>query len=219
MTVRNGLRDSFAGERGFAVILLGLCPAVAVCARLIDALWMSAGLIIVLVTASLCMALIARQPGEQSRSRWFGALVLSSFLTASFEVALLVLDPESSSNLGIYIPLLAVNCLVLAGLKDVTATATIGQTLSSAAVHGAVFAGCLILITLFREVLGAGTITLFRVGGFSGALVIPGVSADPVRALGMAGGGLLCLGYLAAIARSVRDRKQNETRDEKAGQQ
>jgi electron transport complex protein RnfE len=212
MTDRNGLATYLQEEQGFAAVLLGLCPAAAVSVRLIDALWMSAGVVAVLLIASLCMALIARQggavaggqPSAVSPRRWFGALVLSSFLTASFEAVLLLVDPQSSSNLGVYIPLIAVNCLVLARLEAVSNAATVAQTLSRSVRSGLGFAGCLLLVTLVREVLGAGTITLFPVGGFSGTIPIPGLAADPVRALGLAGGGLLCLGYLAAAARMIR---------------
>ena len=120
--------------------------------------------------------------------------------TASFEVLLLVVDPESSSNLGNpYIALIAVNCLVLARLETVSSAASIAQTLARSLRGGLAFAGCLVLVTLVREVLGAGTITLFPIDGFSGTIIIPSLSADPARALGLAGeGSFLRLGYLAA---------------------
>jgi Na+-transporting NADH:ubiquinone oxidoreductase subunit NqrD len=81
-----------------------------------------------------------------------------------------------------------------------------GRFLGASLGRGVGFAALLVLIALVREVLGAGTITLFPVGGFGGTLEIPGLADQPVRALGLAGGGLLCLGYFAAAAREIAKR-------------
>ena len=135
------------------------------------------------------------------------ALVISSFLTASFELVLLRASPEASAALGIYAPLIAVNCLVLTVIGESTRALSPGRALLDAAGTGAVLAACLLLIGVLREVLGAGTITLFAFSGFSGTIVIGSLSDDPARAFRFAGGGLLCLGYLAAVARAVKERR------------
>ena len=147
-----------------------------------------------------------RQPA--SSGRWLAALVLSSCLTACFEIVLLAVAPEASAGLGIYVPLIAVNCLVLTVI-DTSATApSLGRSLLDTAGNGARFAACLVALGLVREVLGAGTITLFPLPGFSGTFVLGALSRDPARALSFAGGGLLCLGYLAALLRTAKERRQ-----------
>jgi len=57
----------------------------------------------------------------------------------------------------------------------------------------------LLLISLIREVFGAGTITLFAVGGFDGVIRIPGLSSYPARVMALAAGALLVMGYLKAF--------------------
>ncbi len=54
---------------------------------------------------------------------------------------------------------------------------------------------------LIREVLGAGTITLFPIPslGFAGVVVVPGLRRYPVRVIGLAAGALLVMGYLKAL--------------------
>ena len=64
---------------------------------------------------------------------------------------------------------------------------------------GVGFTLSLSLIALIREVFGAGTITLFPVGSFSGVITIPGLSESPVRVLTLAAGALLLMGYLKAF--------------------
>ena len=204
-----------ARENPTAVLLVGLCPAAAVSARVIDSLWMAAGIFVVMLLSSFCMTLLARgrtSEGEgttrAAAGGWLAALVISSFLTASFELVLLRAAPEASASLGIYAPLIAVNCLVLTVIDESVRALSPSRALLDAAGRGAVFAACLLLIGAVREVLGAGTITLFPVSGFSGTFVIGSLSNDPARAISLAGGGLLCLGYLAALARAVKERRQ-----------
>ena len=61
------------------------------------------------------------------------------------------------------------------------------------------FTMSLSLIALIREVIGAGTITLFPVGSFSGVITLPGISDSPVRVMTLAAGALLLMGYLKAF--------------------
>jgi len=157
-----------------------------------------------------------RPAGEDRTARWLRTLVISSLLTAAFEAGLLAVAPTTSTALGIYAPLLAVNLLVAGrGGSDPSGASPLRAVLSSLR-KGACFAGGLVAIALVREVLGAGTITLFPAGGFGGTITVPPLLDQPVRALGFAGGGLLCLGYLVAAVRAVLARKGSEVPREEA---
>ncbi len=125
MTPSEVLSRGIARENPTAVLLLGLCPAAAVSVRVIDSLWMSAGVFSIMLLSSLCMTLIAPRRTDADEKGpaaaaggWLAALVLSSFLTASFELVLLGVAPEASATLGIYAPLIAVNCLVLTVIDE-----------------------------------------------------------------------------------------------------
>ncbi|HYW82829.1 MAG: Rnf-Nqr domain containing protein [Spirochaetia bacterium] len=214
MTPSDVLSRGISRENRTAVLLVGLCPAAAVSVRVIDSLWMSAGIFVVMLLSSFCTTLLARGRADDGEvtpraaaGSWLAALVISSFLTGSFELVLLRAAPEASAALGIYAPLIAVNCLVLTVIDESSRALSPARAVLDAAGKGAVFAACLLLISVLREVLGAGTITLFPVSGFSGTIVIGSLSSDPARAFSFAGGGLLCLGYLAALVGAVKDRR------------
>jgi electron transport complex protein RnfE len=207
---------SFFEENPLAILFLGLCPAIAVSVRVIDALWMSAGVTLVLVLSSLAMALLSSDSADGEKreggtaagrgtARLLRALVITSFLTASFEAGLLARAPQASASLGIYAPLIAVNCLVLGRRLPGGIGSSLGGLVTAALRRAIGFAACLVLIAFLREALGSGTITLFPVGGFAGTIEIRGLVDQPVRALGLAGGGLLCLGYLAAAYRAISE--------------
>jgi H+/Na+-translocating ferredoxin:NAD+ oxidoreductase subunit E len=214
MTPSDVLSRGIARDNPTVVLLVGLCPAAAVSVRVIDSLWMSAGIFTVMLLSTFCMTLITRgrtDDGEiaphAGAGGWLAALVMSSFLTASFELVLLRVAPDAGASLGIYAPLIAVNCLVLTVVDESSRSSSPGRALLDAAGKGAVFAACLLLIGVFREALGAGTITLFPISGFSGTIMLGSLSRDPARAFSLAGGGLICLGYLAALARMAKDRR------------
>jgi len=197
-------------ENPLAMLFLGLCPAIAVAVRVVDALWMSAGVVLVLVLSAFAMAVLSPDGAGVDRDSptalWMRALVITSFLTASFEAGLLALAPTASAALGIYAPLVAVNCFVLGWSMPGVTNSTPGAAVAAALGRGVGFAAYLVLIALVREALGAGTITLFPIGGFGGTIEIPRFVDQPVRALGFAGGGLLCLGYFAGAARAISQR-------------
>jgi len=210
-------------EAPLVLLLLALIPSIAVAVRVADALWLAAGAVLVMTGSSVARALLggaraAATPGagtpapdgpegEDRTARWLRALVISSLLTAAFEAGLLAVAPAASAALGIYAPLLAVNLLVVGrGGPDPSGASPLRAALSSLR-RGAWFAGGLVAIALVREALGAGTITLFPAGGFGGTITVSPLLDQPVRALGFAGGGLLCLGYLVAAVRAVLARK------------
>lgn len=220
MTNRSLLGRGIFRGNPVAMILIGLCPAAAVTTRVIDALWMSLGVFSVLLLTRACLSILsvlrdgspAGSPpdlhgGEGApRTRWLGALLIASTLTASFELVLLAFAPQESASLGIYAPLIAVNCIVLDRVEPAAGRSSILTALLDAGGLGFGFAFALLLIAGVREALGAGTITLFPAGAFGGTIEIPGLSTAPARALGYAGGGLICLGYLAGLSRLLSRR-------------
>lgn len=240
MTIRPVFRSGVMRDNPIAAMMVGLCPAAAVTGRVVDAIWMSIGLFFVLVLTSLCKAVLqalrapdlseppASVPGAAQRTavfplraRWLGSLLLGSCFTAAFELILLGFVPGESASLGIYVPLLAVSCLVLERFErsepqdwQESPAREIARSMRGAAGLGTGFAISLIAISLVRETLGSGTITLFAAGSFGGTIEVGGLSREPVRALAYAGGGLLCLGYLAGLARLLPRRGKLPTATE-----
>jgi len=223
MTSQGPVTTRGAGPEAPAVLLLvGFLPSVVVAVRVIDALWMAAGVILVAIGTAVARSLLERPanggPSDvsatvtgpagggagEATAWWLRALVVSSLLTAAFEALLLTADPSASAALGIYAPLIAVNLLTVGA--EASPPAPLRAALDALR-RGACYGAGLVAVALVREVLGAGTITLFPTGAFGGTITVPALLDQPVRALGLAGGGLLCMGYLAAAVRAVSARK------------
>ncbi len=228
MSRLSGITRRLFLDNPVAVTLIGLCPAAAVTARVIDAAWMSFGVIVVLILTRLSEAILRvivgpaedtqETPRSLLRPRLLGTLFLASCFTASFEIVLLAFAPDEGANLGIYVPLIAVNCILLDRVPDSHSSgrlegvgAEMVRSLRDSCSVGAGFAVALLLLSLVREVLGAGTITVFPMGSFSGVITLGSISGAPARAFVSAGGGLLCLGYLAGAARLLRPRRASSS--------
>jgi electron transport complex protein RnfE len=175
------------------VYLVGLCPALAVSNRLSNALLLAAVMLFALLGTGI--AAVALERWAPPRLRLPVRLVLASALVTAAQRFLWAFAPTHAAGLGIYLPLLAVNCLLLAS----SASGSLAESVAEAAGRGAAFAVGLGLLALVREALGAGTITLFPIGSFEGVLHLRGL--PPARVLAAAPGALLVLGYLSALSR------------------
>ncbi len=191
-------------ETELAALVLALCPAAAACTRLIDALWLSAGMVLVLAVTGFLTALTPplapRRSAPAAAAAW-GVLLVSACCAGVFELLLGAAAPAAAARLGIYVPLLAVTAPSMGRLVEREPGTGARAVLLDTLARAAVFVSVLLVVTAFREVLGAGTITLGR------TIAVAPFFQDPARAVGLAGGALICLGYAAGGARLFQSRR------------
>jgi len=101
--------------------------------------------------------------------------------------------------LGVYLPLIVVNCIILGRAEAFAARNTVMDSILDAIGMSIGFALGLILISVIRELFGSGTITLFAMGSFDGVIRIPWFYNNPIRVMSLAPGALLLMGYLKAF--------------------
>ena len=189
-------------ENPLCVYLLGLCPALAVSVRVIDAVVMGFVLCVVsVITSTASSGLKAHIP---ERFRIFICTAIAGSCASVVEILLKITLPGVADNLGIFVPLITVNSLIMDRALDFARENTPGVSFWDALGMGTGFFLAFIGIGIFREALGSGTITLVAVGDFSGVITIPGIAQSPIRVLGLSAGGFLVLGYLKAAFDLVR---------------
>jgi electron transport complex protein RnfE len=196
-----------ASENPLFVLFVGMCPALAVSTRLLTSLWMSLAILCVLVASTLFSSIVGLfGRGKGARARWLASLFFAACFATCADLLLGFFAPDAHSALGLYVPLLAVNCLVTGRSEMAARGQPVGRALLAALGAGLGLAACFTVIAAAREALGFGTLTLFPVGGFTGTLVIAPLAASPARAVTFACGGFLAAGYLAALAAWIRGR-------------
>lgn len=184
-------------ENPIFIVLLGLCPTLAVSTQVVNAFGMGAGVIFVLVGSNLFISLLRNYIPDKIRIPAY-IVIIASFVTV-VDLVMQAYTPALHKNMGVYIQLIVVNCIILGRAEAFASKKPLAESVLDALGMGLGFTLGLLLISVIREVLGAGTITLVPVGDFDGVIRIPGLASQPVRVMGLAAGALLLMGYLKAL--------------------
>lgn len=170
------------------VISLGLCPTIAVTTSMSNALGMGLSCLFVLLCSNIIISSIRNIVPNQIRIPVF-IVVIATFVTI-LDKCIQAFFPVLSDSLGIFIPLIVVNCIILGRAE---AFASKNNPLSSALDGigmGLGFTIALSIIALFRELLGNGSLY-----GYT----IPFFSEDPALIMIMAPGGFIVFGLLMGL--------------------
>jgi electron transport complex protein RnfE len=166
------------------VLALGLCPTLAVSVSVINGIGMGVAATFVLLGSNMIIALIKNFIPARIRIPCY-IVVIATFVTIA-ELAMKAYSPILDRALGIYVPLIVVNCIVLGRAEAYACKNSLVNSFMDGLGMGVGFTLALILISGIREFLGAGTIL--------GHTVVKGF--EPVFVMGMPSGALLLIGLL-----------------------
>jgi len=193
------------------VLALGLCPTLAVTTTVRNGVAMAVAATGVLVCSNVLISLIRRIIPSQIRIACY-IVVIAGFVTM-VEIAMKALAPAAVTEaLGIFIPLIVVNCIILGRAEAFASRHGPASSLMDGLGIGAGFLLALVAISLVREVVGAGTFWGYRLTPIvpGGVTVVPAV--EPVTVVGMAPGAFLVIGLLFALFRWIGNRQREAAR-------
>ncbi|MBN1420547.1 MAG: electron transport complex subunit E [Planctomycetes bacterium] len=174
--------------------VLGLCPTLAVTTSAENAVGMSAAATFVLVLSNTLISALRRFFPPLIRIPCF-IVVVASFVSA-LEMIMKAFFPDLDRALGIFIPLIVVNCIILGRAEAFASRNGVLPSILDGLGMGAGFGVALLLIGTIREVLGAGRffgIPITRLVGSD-----PGAWAQPIGVLTLAPGAFILMGLLLA---------------------
>lgn len=177
------------------VLVLGLCPTLAVSVSLINGIGMGIAATFVLVGSNIIISLIRNAVPNRIRIPCY-IVVIATFVTIT-EMTMKAYSPALNRALGIYVPLIVVNCIVLGRAEAYASKQTVVNSLFDGLGMGVGFILALILISGIREFLGAGQLL--------GHTIIKGF--EPMFVLGMPSGALLIIGLLLGFFNVLKNRK------------
>lgn len=166
------------------VMGLGVCPALAVTTTVENALWMSAAASFVLVLSNVIISAARGLIPGYIRIPVF--MLIITALTTVAELLLNAYYPLVYNNLGIYLPLLVVNCVILGRGEGFACDNSVTASALDGAGYSLGFALVLVIVAVFREILGSNTIL--------GITVIKGV--QPASVFAIAPGAFFVMGIL-----------------------
>ena len=141
-------------------IVLGICPTLAISTSVINGVGMGLAATFVLLGSNVFISLIRNMIPDKIRIPAF-IVVISTFVTI-VDLAMAAFTPELHKALGIFIPLIVVNCIILGRAEAFACKATVWMSVADALGMGAGFTLALSLISAIRELLGSGTLLGFH---------------------------------------------------------
>ena len=171
---------------------LGICPALAVTTRAANGLGLGLTTCCVLVCTSLLASLLGYVTSEKGRVAVF--MLLSALFAAIAQMVLKGWFPALSAELGIFVPLIAVNSLILCRAEDFAANNNPAAALADAVGMGLGYTAALTVVGIVRELIGKGAIF--------GKAILP-AGFEPMVMMALPAGGFLACGLLMGICNAV----------------
>jgi electron transport complex protein RnfE len=184
------LTKGFLKENPVFVLLLGTCPTLGVTTSAINGLGMGLATTFVLIMSNMVIAMVKDYIPDKVRIPAF-IVIIASFVTV-VELVMQAFVPALYESLGIFIPLIVVNCIILGRAEAFASKNTVFDSILDGVGIGLGFAFALTILGSIREVLGSGQFFGLTVFHGDGALVFV-----------LAPGAFLALGYIIAIVNKL----------------
>ncbi|MCL2028154.1 MAG: electron transport complex subunit E [Bacteroidales bacterium] len=178
-------------ENPVFVLLLGMCPVLGVTTSAINGLGMGLATMLVLVMSNVFISALKTQIPDKVRIPAF-IVVIASFVT----VVNLLMEgfvPDLHAQLGVFIPLIVVNCLVLGRAEAFAAKNNVWSSFVDGAGMGLGFTIALTLLGSVREILGSGSIFDLKF-----------ITGDGILIFVLAPGAFIALGFLIALINHLK---------------
>lgn len=188
-------------------LMLGICPVLAVTTSIRNGLGMGLASTIVLIMANLVISLLRNVIPEKVRIPSF-IIIISGFVTI-VHMLMQAYFPDLNQALGIFIPLITVNCIILGRAEIFASKRRPLPSILDGLGMGLGYTVALMLIGLVREVFGNGTLM-----GLSLPLLSSEGAIGPILIMIMPPGGFFAFGILVALAQRLSDKLDP---DQKAG--
>lgn len=193
------LYNGIIKENPTFVLVLGMCPTLAVTSSLMNGAGMGLSTMAVLVMSNMVISLLRKIIPNGVRVPAY-IVIVASFVTI-LQFLLQAYLPSLNSALGIYIPLIVVNCIILGRAESYASKNSVVLSIFDGIGMGLGFTIALSLLGGFREILGAGTIFGINIPHWDGIGIFV-----------MAPGAFFVLAFLIAIQNQIRISKGKKPR-------
>lgn len=194
MNVKKQFWEGLVTQNPVFVQLLGMCPILAITTSMFNGLGMGLSVMLILTCSNVVISLLRKIIPSKVRIACY-IVVIASFVTI-VDLLLKAYVPALSASLGLFIPLIVVNCIILGRAEGFASKNSVAASALDGIFQGFGNMVALTMMCIVREFLGAGTFGAGVLNGGAGFRVLP----ENFAALGMIlpVGGFLTLGFLIA---------------------
>ena len=197
--MKKTLLNGIFKENPTFVLFLGMCPTLAVTTNAINGLGMGVSTMIVLIFSNIFISLLRKFIPDKVRIAAY-VVVIASFVTI-IDLLLKAYVQSISQALGLYIPLIVVNCIILGRAEAFASKNGIISSAIDGLGMGIGFTAALTLIGAIREILGNGS--LFGISLF-------GESFSPITIMILPPGAFITLGLIVMVINLIAQRPKKE---------
>ena len=216
MNFSKQLKEGLITQNPVLVQLLGMCSTLAITTSFFNGLGMGISVTVILTLSNIFISLLRKIIPNEVRIACY-IVVIAGFVTC-VDLILKAFVPALSNSLGVFIPLIVVNCIILGRAEAFASKNSVGAAAVDGICQGIGYTLVLIIMCVFRELLGAGTFGAGLLGG--GELgAAPGIRIIPeqfgIKILTMPVGGFLTLGALIAAMQWALAKAENKKKEAK----
>ena len=188
MNFKRQFKEGLITQNPVLVQLLGMCSTMAITTSISNGIGMGFSVLIILTCSNIAIAALRKIIPSEVRIACY-VVVIAGFVTM-VDLVLQAFFPAIAKSLGVFIPLIVVNCIILARAESFCSKNTVAASAVDGICQGFGYTVVLLILCVFRELLGNGTL--------AGLQIMP-KSYTPALLLVLPVGGFLCLGTLIAI--------------------
>ncbi len=188
MKIKNTILNGIINENPTFRLVLGMCPTLAVTTQAVNGISMGMATTFVLICSNLVISLLRKHIPEKIRIPAF-VVIISTFVTI-VDLVMQAFFPALYDALGIFIPLIVVNCIIFARAEAFAFKNPPALSAADGLGMGIGFTLAITLLASVREIIGSGSIF---------GLALFGAAFEPALMFIMAPGGFITLGLLMAL--------------------
>ena len=194
MKIGKMFKEGLLTKNPVLVQLLGMCSILAITTSLFNGIGMGISVTIILICSNVLISALRKVIPSQIRIAAY-IVIIAGFVTI-VDLALQAFLPELSESLGVYIPLIVVNCIILGRAEAFASKNTVAASALDGLFQGIGYTVALVIMCVIREFLGAGTFGAGILNGGEGIRILP--EGTPAMMMIMPVGGFLTLGFVVA---------------------
>ena len=211
MSFKKQFLDGLLTKNPVLVQMLGMCSTLAISTSLFNGLGMGIAVTVITICSNILISALRKVIPPQVRIAAY-ITIIAGFVTI-VDLLLKAYIPALSESLGVFIPLIVVNCIVLGRAEGFASKHGVLESAVDGLCQGIGYTAALVLICVIRELAGAGTFGGGLLNGGEGIRILP--EGTPAMMIVMPVGGFLVLGMVLAGSQWLTKRldKKNKKKE------
>ncbi len=213
MNLKKQFKEGLLTKNPVTVQLLGMCSTLAISTSLFNGLGMGAAVTIILICSNVLISALRKVIPNQIRIAAY-ITIIAGFVTI-VDLAIQAFLPDLAESLGVFIPLIVVNCIILGRAEAFASKNGVLASAVDGLCQGIGYTVALVIVCVIRELLGSGTFGGGLLNGGEGIQILP--EGSPAMLLVMPVGGFLVLGFVIAGSQYLMKKLDTRKKDKEAG--